>query len=73
MPKNTDWTTLDELMFIRGLVAKGKLQCLRNYVRVAHERRWWGEGMKVNPLIVIPAAQDMLAEMERAANDGYSH
>jgi hypothetical protein len=63
------WTTQDELMFIRGLFIRGKIQNLRNYVRVAHERKWWGEGMAVNPMIVILEARDLLAEMERQARD----
>lgn len=67
------WTTQDELLFVRGLFSKGNIVALRNYVRLAHERKWWGEGMRVNPMIVIPAAQDLLAEMEKVrGTDGPS-
>lgn len=59
------WTTSDELLFVRGLFVKGNIVALRNYVKVAHLRKWWGEGMRVNPMVVIPEAQDLLKEMER--------
>ena len=59
------WTTQDELMFVRGLFDRKKIKELRNYCRLMHERRWWGPGMEVNPMILIPEARDLLAELER--------
>jgi hypothetical protein len=61
------WTTEDELAYLRGLRRDGKVVVLRAYVRVAHHRRWFGPGMRVNAGMVILAARDMLAEMEREA------
>lgn len=58
------WTTQDELSFVRGLYLRGKILHLRNYVRSAVERKWWGDGMAVDPNLVILAAKDWLAELE---------
>lgn len=62
---STVWTTEDELAYLRGLVNGGKIKALRAWVRVAPHRRWFGPGMRVNAGMVILAARDMLAEMER--------
>lgn len=64
---STVWTTEDELAYLRGLVRGGKIKLLRSYVRISYCRRWYGPGMRVNPGMVILAARDMLAEMERGA------
>ena len=58
------WTTQDELLFVRDLYSRRKIVELRRYVRVAHERRWWGEGMQVEAGVVILAARDLLTELE---------
>lgn len=63
---DTTWTTQDELMFVRSLFDRGKLRELRNYCRLLHERRWWGPGMAVNPMIVIPEARDLLKKLEKS-------
>lgn len=57
------WTTADELSYVRGLHRHGKIQALRVYCRWAHERRWYGPGMRVNAGIVILEARDLLADL----------
>ena len=58
------WTTADELLYLRGLYKRKRLCALRGYVKTAHERRWWGPGMRVEAGVVILAARDWLEELE---------
>lgn len=57
------WTTADELAYVRRLYKERKVKVLRAYVRWAHERRWYGEGMRVNAGIVILEARDLLEQL----------
>jgi len=62
------WTTQDELAFVRHkLFEAGKVDALRRYVQLAPYRVWHGPGMNIDPGMVILAAQDMLAALEKAA------
>ncbi len=58
------WTTADELSYLRGLYARKKLRALRGYVRHAHDRKWFGPGMRVEAGLVILEARDLLAQLE---------
>ncbi len=58
------WTTADELNYVRGLYARKKLRALRGYVRHAHDRKWFGPGMRVEAGLVILEARDLLKALE---------
>lgn len=57
------WTTEDELSYVRGLYRDHKVLLLKVYVRWAHERRWYGPGMRVNAGMVILEARDLLEDL----------
>ena len=57
------WTTEDELSYVRALHRDHKVLLLKVYVRWAHERRWYGPGMRVNAGMVILEARDLLEDL----------
>lgn len=58
------WTTADELDFLRGMYTRKKIRALRYYVQLAHNRKWFGTGMRVEAGRVILEARDLLAKLE---------
>jgi hypothetical protein len=73
LPNSMRWTTQDELAYLRGLYLRGKILVLRSYVQTAVRRQWWGDGMNVDPQLVILAARDWLAELEGKDLDSHRH
>lgn len=61
----TIWTTGDELGFVRGMFLRQDRSGLKSYVALAAVRRWYGDGMRVDPGVVILEARDLLSELER--------
>jgi hypothetical protein len=61
-----NWTTEDELEFVRHLFVAGNVKALESYVKVAPDRIWYGRGMNVDPQQVILEAKDLLAELHRS-------
>ena len=60
------WTTRDELEFIDGLYRNGKLDALRSYLQNARMRKWHGDGMDVEPGIVINGIADAIRKLEHS-------
>lgn len=63
------WTTADELAFIHSMYTQKKLRVLRFYVQLAHNRKWFGTGMRVEAGRVILEARDLLAKLEKEMED----
>ena len=60
------WTTADELASVRKLFVAGQVALLRRYLYIArYQRRWGGEGMEVEPGVVILQVEDWLIELTK--------
>lgn len=57
------WTTADELAYLHMLHRDKKVRLLRVYVKWAHQRIWYGPGMRVEAGIVILEARDLLDDL----------
>jgi len=67
--QNLSWTTADELASVRKLFEAGRLDLLKKYLENARSRRWVGEGMRVEPGVVILQTEDWIAELISRSGD----
>lgn len=59
------WTTQDELQFLRRMYQNKNIKALRGYVLHAHDRVWFGPGMRVEAGRVILEARDLLKQLKK--------
>jgi hypothetical protein len=58
------WTTADELASVRKLYIAGRVDLLQRYLVIArYHRVWHGDGMAVEPGVVILQVEDWIAEL----------
>lgn len=62
-----NWTTADEILFLRDLYAAGKASSLRKYAMQCTQREWSGRGMAVDVHVVVERANALADELESVA------
>jgi hypothetical protein len=58
------WTTTDEISHMQSYADRGMLQHLRNALKILPNRRWYGPGMSVDPILVAKAIREMIVTVE---------
>lgn len=61
--QTNNWTTLDEIFYVRSLFLVGKPRLLARYILIAQNRNWTGPGMAVDAHSVILTAMDYLDQL----------
>lgn len=62
---SSDWTTADELKFMRELCFAGKVETLKKVIAANKVRRWDGRGMKVNRELVEHEGEYLLVAYKK--------
>lgn len=65
VPADYRYTTADEILYLRGLQRRGKLDLLKKSLELLPHRSWNGPGMLVDPIQVARLLREMIAGMEQ--------
>lgn len=70
MRESNVWTTQDELATVRRIYNRRDIVALRQYLWLCRNRVWHGDGMRVDPGIVILQVEDYIIQIEREQKRG---